>query len=178
MKKAVGIFLAMTVAFSMFAGFTVSAADKVVEYVTNGDFENENLLDSGWKVNGSYEQSTEKAKTGEASLKVYGTKSGYAYQELKLTVGETYSFSGWFNIGTPDLGLGTEAELVFDTDGTAGFNDKTDQYKKLSATATAGDVWTKITGVFTVPEGAAGTRLWLRNGGQNRIVYWDDVSVI
>ncbi len=178
MKKMVGIFLAMSVVLSLFAGFAVSAADKVVEYVTNGGFEDENFATTGWTSNGSLVQNTTKFHGDSASLELtHATKYAYAYHVLEeLQPGRKYTFTGWFNIDAGEK-LKATATVVFETDGDGVFDAKKDESIDFSATAAALDEWTELTGAFEVPEGASGVRLQLLNNGGNTTVYWDDVSV-
>ncbi len=173
MKRTLGIFLALTMALSMFAGFTVSAAEALVP---NGDFEN--IETPAWGVKTGVSDIVAEAKrSGNYGLKTVGTSSNYCTQTFELEAGD-YTISAWIKMDAGTTGTGAGVQLSSSAKTTSGATLPVPFSALKSYFSIDGADWHELTADFTITE-KCNLTLAMRLGLNSNSVtcYWDDITI-
>ncbi len=153
-------------------GPVIESSPEPEEYIINQDFEDGDI--------GNFTQMgnvtlgiAEGGHDSEKCLKVSGrtdTWNGTDYNLADLIVTEQeYAVSGWIK---HDLGKDVAANITL-TYAPADGGDN--QYVSVATMQAASGEWVKLSGKFTVPEGAAGYKIYFEIGDKSGDFYVDDV---
>jgi endo-1,4-beta-xylanase len=143
-----------------------------VNLVGNGDFEDNS---DGWfSWQGTISTTDAKARTGARSLLTSGPATGPAATDLSavVTAGTTYNASFWVSVGNV-ANAQVNLTLALTCGGTTAYS------WLANNPAVSSDVWSELSGAFTVPADcvAPGVMLFAEGGGANVDLYVDDVQL-
>ncbi len=181
MKKMVGIFLALTMALSMFAGFTVSAtgAEPIVK---NGDFED--AENTAWTIPEGVGSICAEAAYGASGngLKMVGfNNSGISTQKVKLNPGK-YMISAQLKITNAGHTDGEGKPVNSSANWQVYLNGTERAFTQSYWIGISGitEDWKTVVKEFTVTEENTEVQIQLRASNSNtygETVFWDNIII-
>ncbi len=167
MKRMVGIFLALTMVLSMFAGFSVFASSDWVYPVTE-DFED--ALDDKWSTSAVLDATEHHG--GDQSLKIETAEKAIIINwKLPVKAETKYTVTAWTKLMTAGTG-GAELKAVhYNSEG-----EGTEQSMSISVDKNS-TAWQEVTSEFTTLADTVITHLYIRNTKTQNTLWWDDITV-